>query len=224
VGDRWRAVAALVDRSRRALYLYVRRQDHPVSREEAAAAGRLSRSLAAFHLDKLVDAGLLQARYEAPAGRPRGRGRAPKVYEPVPDDLAITIPERRYQLIAEILADAVAAAPGDAAAHATRLAAQRGEELGARLRQAEATVDLSATLDGLGFDPQPADGERVRLHNCPFHALATRHTELICGINHAFVAGLLRGLAMPELTARLAPAPGSCCVELAPAAAPVAGD
>jgi predicted ArsR family transcriptional regulator len=146
------------------------------------------------------------------------------VYEPVAEDLAITIPERRYQLIAEILADAVAAAPDDAAAHATRLAAQRGEELGARLREAGEKVDLTATLEGLGFDPQPADGERVRLHNCPFHALATRHTELICGINHAFVAGLLRGLAMPELTARLAPTPGSCCVELAPAAAPVAGD
>src|SRR5690606_12882671 len=200
------------------------RQDHPVSREEAAAAGQLSRSLAAFHLDKLVDAGLLQARYEVPAGRPRGRGRAPKVYEPVPDDLAITIPERRYQLIAEILADAVAAAPDDAAGQAARLAAERGEQVGARLRAVEQEADLAATLEGLGFDPQPAEGERVRLRNCPFHALASRHTELICGINHAFVSGLLRGLATPGVTARLAPAPGSCCVELAPAPAPVAGD
>src|SRR3954469_24326431 len=112
--DRWTAVATLADISRRALYDYVRRQDHPVGREEAAEATVMSRGLAAFHLDKLVDAGLLTARYEAPADQPRGRGRAPKLYEAVGDGLAVTIPERRYDLIAEILAEAVAADPGHA--------------------------------------------------------------------------------------------------------------
>src|SRR3954451_12008937 len=111
--DRWGAVATLVDASRRALYDYVRRQEHPVGREEAADATAMSRGLAAFHLDKLVDAGLLTARYEAPADQPRGRGRAPKVYEPLGDGLAVTIPERRYELIADILAEAVT---GDRAA------------------------------------------------------------------------------------------------------------
>ena len=221
MGDRWRAVAALVDRSRRALYFYVRRQDHPVSRDEAAAAGRVSRSLAAFHLDKLVDAGLLQARYEAPADRPRGRGRAPKVYEPVRDDLAITIPERRYQLAAEILADAVAADPADAPAAAAHHARQRGQALGARLRADGREAPLTGVLDELGFEPYRAGAAggagaagRLRLRNCPFHALATRHTELICGINHAFLSGLVEGLAMPDIRARLAPRPGECCVEL----------
>src|SRR5918997_3786565 len=114
MADSWHAVAALVDRSRRALYDYVRRQDHPVGREEAADATAMSRGLAAFHLDKLVDAGLLAARYEAPGDQPRGRGRTPKVYEPLGDGLAVTIPERRYELIAEILADAVAADPSNA--------------------------------------------------------------------------------------------------------------
>src|SRR3954469_2534918 len=106
--DRWTAVATLVDASRRALYDYVRRQDHPVGREEAAEATAMSRGLAAFHLDKLVDVGLLTARSEAPADQPRGRGRAAKVYEPLGDGLAVTIPERHYELIADILADAVA--------------------------------------------------------------------------------------------------------------------
>src|SRR5690349_4479870 len=112
--DRWTAVTALADPSRRALYDYVRRQDHPVSREEAADAAQISRGLAAFHLDKLVEAGLLGARYEPPAGQPRGRGRAPKVYQPVGDGVTVTIPERRYQLMAEILADAVADDPSRA--------------------------------------------------------------------------------------------------------------
>src|SRR5690348_7603634 len=101
----------MADGSRRSLYDYVRHQDHPVSREEAADATGMSRGLVAFHLDKLVEAGLLAARYQPPAGQPRGRGRTPKVYEPAGDGFAVTIPERRYELIAEILADAVAGNP-----------------------------------------------------------------------------------------------------------------
>jgi predicted ArsR family transcriptional regulator len=213
VGDRWRAVAALVDRSRRALYLYVRRQDHPVSREEAARAERVSRGLAAFHLDKLVEAGLLRARYQAPPGQPRRRGRTPKVYEPA-GDLAITVPERRYQLLAEIFADAAAAAPEHAAGvpgHAER----QGRVLGARLRTTGGgPTDLAGVLSGLGFDPRPHPGGRIVLGNCPFQAVAARHTELVCGVNLAFVSGLLQGLDLAGVKARLAPRPPACCVEL----------
>jgi predicted ArsR family transcriptional regulator len=154
-GDRWNAVAALVDRSRRALYDYVRRQDHPVTREEAAEAQGMSRNLTAFHLDKLVESGLLCARYEAPPDQPRGRGRAPKVYEPVGDGVAVTIPERRYELIAEILADAIANDPTHAEEAAHRHALQRGRDLGAQARQTALVCGLNHTfltglLDGIG--------------------------------------------------------------------------
>ncbi|MGH3681112.1 MAG: helix-turn-helix transcriptional regulator, partial [Natronosporangium sp.] len=200
--DRWSAAAALVDSSRRALYDYVRRQDHPVTREEAAGAQHMSRGLAAFHLDKLVDAGLLRSRYQAPTDRPRGRGRAPKVYEPAQDGLAITIPERRYRLIAEILADAVADDPEDAPEAARRQADQRGRDLAATVRAQDPETDLVTVLAGLGFEPRPAATGRLRLHNCPFHALAARHRTLVCGINHAFLTGLVDTLAagvVPEL-------------------------
>ncbi len=208
--DRWTAVTALADPSRQALYDYVRRQGHPVSREEAADAVRMSRGLAAFHLDKLVDAGLLLARYEAPPDQPRGRGRAPKVYEPADDGLAITIPERRYELIAEILADAIADDPAHADAAARRLAQQRGRALGARLRDA----DLLDVLSGLGFEPDRAGGDPVVLRNCPFHMLATRQTALVCGLNHAFLTGIVAGLDVTGTRARLSPRRGACCVEL----------
>jgi predicted ArsR family transcriptional regulator len=222
VPDRWTAVTALVDPSRRALFDYVRRQGHPVSREQAADAVRMSRGLAAFHLDKLVAAGLLHARYQAPANQPRGRGRAPKVYEPTGDDLSVTIPERRYELIAEILADAVAddSAHADEAAH--RYARQRGLFAGAQL--AAAGADLVAALTALGFEPEAtADGRtdghgwRVLLHNCPFHALAARHTTLVCGLNHTFVSALVDGLCATDVQAQLVPRHGACCVELAAA-------
>ena len=211
MADRWTAVSALADPSRRALYDYVRRQSHPVSREEAADAVRISRGLAAFHLDKLVEAGLLRARYQAPPGQPRGRGRAPKVYQAAANGLTITIPERRYELIAEILADAVADDTAHAESAARRRARERGQAIGTGLRGST----LLDALAGLGFEPE--GGEPTVLRNCPFHALAARHTALVCGLNHAFVTGLVEGLDAEGVSARLAPRPGCCCVELAAA-------
>jgi predicted ArsR family transcriptional regulator len=204
--DRWTAVTTLTDPSRRALYDYVRHQDHPVRREEAAEATAMSRGLAAFHLDKLVAVGLLTARYEAPADRPRGRGRAPKVYQPIGDGLSVTLPERRYELIADILAEAVV----DDEVPDT-IAGRRGCALGDQLRHLDG--GLVEVLTGLGFEPGRAD-DLVRLHNCPFHALAARHTALVCGINLAFLGGLLDGLGLAGWQAALVPRPGTCCVEL----------
>jgi predicted ArsR family transcriptional regulator len=212
VGDRWNAVAALVDRSRRALYDYVRRQDHPVSREEAASARHMSRSLAAFHLDRLVQVGLLRARYEAQGRRPRGRGRAPKLYEPAGDGVIVSIPERRYELIAEILADAVVEDPTHAQQAALRISHRRGRDLGKQLR--ETGMELTAALADLGFEPHRQNG-RVLLRNCPFHVLATRQSALVCTLNHAFLTGLVDGLDATEVQPRLAPRAGACCVEFA---------
>jgi predicted ArsR family transcriptional regulator len=215
--DRWTAVVALADASRRTLYEYVRRQDRPVSREEAGDAARMSRGLAAFHLEKLVDAGLLRTGVPATPGGRRGRGRAPKLYEAAGDGLALTIPQRRYELIAEILADAVADDPAHARDAAHRVAAGRGRELGSRLRGTGADGDhLAGALAELGFEPEDADGGAIALRNCPFHALAERQTALVCGLNQAFVAGLLEGLEVRDVRAELAPRPGYCCVELSP--------
>jgi len=207
----WAGVLALADPSRRELYDHVRRAGRPVSREEAAAAAGISRGLAAFHLDKLVEAGLLRARYEAPPDRPRGRGRTPKVYEPTADTVTVTIPQRRYQLIAEILTDAIADDPADAQRAAREHAHRFGQSFGAELRT---RADVRAALDELGFEPEVAAG-RVLLRNCPFHALAARHTALVCGLNHAFVDGLVDGLGATGVRTRLAPHPDRCCVELA---------
>jgi predicted ArsR family transcriptional regulator len=205
------------------LYEYVRRQDHPVTREEAADAQRISRNLAAFHLDKLVEVGLLRATYPAPPGEPRGRGRTPKAYSVTGPDLSLTIPERRYELVGEILADAVAESPDDASAAGLRIARTRGQQIGADLRAAsdgprEDSIEQEVgyacqALAVLGFEPRVVEG-RTRLRNCPFHALAVRQPALICGLNEAFVTGLLAGIGTKRLTARLAPAPGECCVEL----------
>jgi predicted ArsR family transcriptional regulator len=218
-------LAALDDPVRRRLYRYVRGRGRPVTREEAAADAGISRKLAAFHLDKLVDVGLLRARYEAPPDRRSRVGRAPKVYQPSAAEVRVSIPERRYDLLAEVLVDALGRAdPHGAAERAARQAAgARGRDLGGRIRQerrlgrpgAERTMRAAGeALDQLGFETAPGGQGSLLLRNCPFQALAQQAPELVCGINHAFVDGLVRGLGNQTVQVLLAPRPDGCCVEL----------
>jgi predicted ArsR family transcriptional regulator len=216
VSIQWGPLEVLADKTRRALYEHVRRTG-AVTRDQAAGAVGISRGLAAFHLDKLVAAGLLAAAYEAAA--PRRRGRAPKVYRATEDELGFTLPGRRYDLMGEILAEAIDTVPAEAhgAAHGAALQAayRRGREAGGAERQTGGR--LERLLERLGFEPDGQEQETVRLRNCPFQRLAARHTVLICGLNQAFVAGILHGIEATTLRAELAPAAGFCCVRLSPA-------
>src|SRR5947207_11028110 len=134
------ALAALGDEVRSALYRFVRRQNRPVTREEAARAVRISVKLAAFHLDKLVERGLLRAGHEVPQGMRRRVGRAPKRYSVSDLEVSVSLPERRYELVGEILVDSLARAgtePGGGrpAEVARRVAGERGWHLGAGVRE-----------------------------------------------------------------------------------------
>lgn len=219
-----RAIAALEDSLRRGMYAYIRRTRRPVSRDEAAASVGISRKLAAFHLDKLVEAGVLQAHYEA-VGGVRKVGRNPKVYEPSDVDIQVSIPQRHHDILAEILMTAVLAG-GNAEAAALQAAQTRGEREGAALRErthrpgrlgAERALTMAATiLERHGFEPDRTAPNRIRLRNCPFHPLATKAPALVCGINQSFCSGILNGLAATRLEAALTPQPNECCVELHP--------
>lgn len=219
------AVSALEDELRRGMYVFIRRARHPVTRDEAAQSVGISRKLAAFHLDKLVAVGLLRTRTDAP-GRIRTVGRAPKLYEPVPDTVQVSIPERRHELLAEILADAVL---GEDDRHTAREAAfeaagQRGTALGTadrarhrpgRLGTERALTLAAETLEDLGFEPERATPALLLLRNCPFHPVAEKAPDLVCGINHRFLTGYLRGLGATDAAAAvLEPESGSCCVKL----------
>lgn len=221
-----RAVAALEDGLRRDMYAFIRQARRPVTRDEAAESAGISRKLAAFHLDKLVDAGVLTARYEAPGGV-RKVGRTPKVYEPSDMDIQISIPPREHDLLATILVDAVLAGPGDAQDAALTVAHEHGERIGAserarsrpgRLGAERAMTLTSELLQQHGFEPARVNPTCVQLRNCPFHPLAARAPELVCGINHALLTGLLAGLQASTVEAVLEPHTGQCCVELRRAA------
>jgi predicted ArsR family transcriptional regulator len=218
------AVAALSDQLRRRMYGFIRQAHRPVSREEAAETVGISRKLAAFHLDKLVEVGLLQARYE-PVGGIRKVGRTPKVYEPTNTEVHINIPARGHDLLADILIDAALTQnqnkPGPQAA--LRIAHHRGAQLAAtereqarpgRLNAERALTLATAVLTRYGFEPHRVTPTLLQLRNCPFQPLASKAPQLVCGINHAFLTGFLDTLQAPTLTAVPAPRTDECCVEL----------
>jgi len=218
------AVVALRDGPRRAMYAFIRRSRRPVTRDEAAASVGISRKLAAFHLDKLVDAGLLRTRREAGGGVGKV-GRAPKLYEPAGADIRVTIPERRTEILADILMHAVLTESTDENARqaAMRVARHRGEELGTTERERRkpgrlgTERALTLTEDILarhGFEPARESPACVRLLNCPFHPMAALAPDLVCGINHAYLTGMLTGLKAAGVRAVLVPRAGECCVEL----------
>jgi predicted ArsR family transcriptional regulator len=216
----------LNDDIRRRLYHLVRRSGHPVTREEAAEAVTISTKLAAFHLDKLVEGGLLDADFETPTGLRRRVGRAPKRYRPSSVEISLSLPERRYELAGEILVDTLghskgAESPVDTA---RQVAFERGQEIGTsrrlQLRRgrlgAERTMgEASGLLEELGFEPADVNGVLV-LRNCPFHVLAQRDPELVCSLNASFIDGILRGLGNTTVSADLAPQDGLCCVRVRP--------
>lgn len=226
-GVSWSLVGVLAEPTRRAVYDEVRRAAEPVTRDEVAAALDLGRPLAAFHLDKLAEAGLLAVSYARPPGRGgRGAGRPAKRYAVVDDEVSVSVPARRYALAGQILAEAVATAParGDARAHTLAIARTRGEQLGAesgpsagrsRRRALEA---MEERLAALGYEPT-RENEHLVLRNCPFHALVDVAPELVCELNHAFLEGLLAGAGADDrLAGALEPAEQRCCVCIYPRA------
>ncbi|MEU4293606.1 helix-turn-helix domain-containing protein [Kribbella sp. NPDC026596] len=230
-----RAVSVLSDDTRRRMFDFCRRGGRAISRDEAAAEVGISRKLAAFHLERLVDAGLLRTHYERSGGI-RKVGRAPKMYEPAETELQVSIPPRRPDLLAEILLDGILSqddnADGDAEAPdggsggleaARRAAFRHGERVGAEERarsrpgrlSAERALTVSeATLASVGFEPTRPRPGCVRLHSCPFHPLAESQPDAVCGLNHAFLTGMLSGLRATTVHAVLDPKGGECCVEI----------
>jgi predicted ArsR family transcriptional regulator len=219
------AVGALADPLRRRLYQFVTEQDHAVSRDEAAEAVDTSRSAAAFHLDRLVEAGLLETEFRRLSGRVGpGAGRPSKLYRRGSRQIALSLPPRHYDLAADLLASAVtesarSGAPVELALQ--RLAHRRGAELAGRVRQRcgqrpSRATQLRAAVDVLadqGYEPRLVERELV-LANCPFDALVPAHAQAVCSMNLALLEGFARALPEGGFTSRLEPTEGRCCVRL----------
>lgn len=217
LGAQAAGIGTLADETRRALYEYVAAQPEPVGREQAATALGLAMHNVVFHLDRLVAQGLLEVEYRRLSGKTGpGAGRPSKLYRRAADEFSVSLPPRRYDLVGDILAAAVTRAEsGEPMDQAVRECARR-EGLAAAeahdLDRAGVLENLAEILGNQGFEPKVDDDEML-LANCPFHALAQKHTALVCALNQAYVQGAADGIAS-DLAACLEPEPGRCCVRV----------
>ena len=220
------SLAGLGDPIRRALYRYVADRGVPVSRDEAAQAAGISRPLAAYHLDKLVDDGLLEPRYHRRSSRRGpGAGRPAKHYVRADRQLELSLPARDYAALAELLAGAFEAdRSGAAKAALNRAAAALGAELGTEAAGRTAPdgdpdqvlAAVRQVLAARGYEPYQDPDGTIRLRNCPFDRIAAQHRQLVCGANHAMLQALTDQVDgdPPTVRAVLDPQPGRCCVTL----------
>jgi predicted ArsR family transcriptional regulator len=210
------ALRLLDEPARRRLYDWVAGQDEPVGREQAAAATGLSRALATFHLDKLADAGLLEASYRRLTGRVGpGAGRPARVYRRADREFSVTIPERRYANAADLFASALERIGGGGPPTELREAAREmGRRLSsdARRRSRSARTRLIHALEGGAYEPVTDSLGTIRLRNCPFDALTDAHRPLVCGTNLALAEGIAEGAGATGFEPALDAEPGFCCV------------
>lgn len=210
-------IGALAEPIRRALYEYVVSQTEAVSREQAATAVDVPMHTAKFHLDKLVDEGLLETEFRRLSGRSGpGAGRPSKLYLRSEREFAVSLPPRRYDLVGHILASAVERATREGGPLSETMRTEAFEE-GRTLGESAPpdTKDdlsrLSETLTDQGYEAR-VEQDTVLLANCPFDNLAKEHTALVCGLNQDYVQGVAEGLGAEDLQACLEPAEGWCCV------------
>jgi predicted ArsR family transcriptional regulator len=261
-----RGLSTLADPARQSLYAAVSESDEPITRDAAAKAAGISRTLAAYHLDLLVDAGLLGTSFARPDGATGpGAGRPAKHYYRIQQEHTVSVPPRDYELLADLLATAYDDDDQGVVHNALMRAAEvEGRRFGAassgsdgntgsadssngeaerstaadegvaseadRAEVAANTADVPAReasasqrelcdlLEERGYEPSIEDNGSIGLRNCPFHRLSRSHTDLVCGLNHALLGGVLEGRGEDAERAELCPREGRCCVVIRPAA------
>ena len=214
------AVASLGDESRRRLFDFVASAADAVGRDDAAQAVGLARSTASFHLDRLVKDGLLAVEFRKLGGREGpGSGRPAKLYRAAVDEVAASVPDRHYDLAAELLVSAIEDAtsgggsPREALLRAARARGQSAGETAARAAGREPAgatgagpADSAGSPDGAcpfadflagqGYCPADDGGGGLVLLNCPFHRLAAGHADVVCAMNGAFLGGASMALGI----------------------------
>lgn len=217
------AARVLGDPLRRRLYEHVAGSGAEVGRGEAAEALGIQRTLAAHHLDRLADAGLLDVVRRKVSGREGpGSGRPAKLYRRSEREVSLQLPPRDYELAARVLAEAVERHGAEESLHAA------AEEEGRRIGAAAGAGSVMDLLRDRGYEPEPDGGPEtggtdgsphsggIRLRNCPFHGLAGEFPPLACGLNLELLRGMLaahaEGQDRDAPRTRLAPEKGRCCV------------
>jgi predicted ArsR family transcriptional regulator len=216
------SLSSLDDPIRAAIFFHVARSDDPVTRDQAATALAMTRRTAAFHLDKLAEAGLVDVSFKRLTGRTGpGAGRSSKLYRRSGRRFNLAIPASNYELLARLLASVVQETQGVSAArhlepHARAFGAREGaaarKQAGPRPSRKRLLAVLVEELTRLGFEPFADRSGTLRLRNCPYHDMARENTDFVCSMNLALMQGVAAGIDLREVSPSLEPKPGICCV------------
>lgn len=169
VDRRIAGIAALDQPLRRDLYRLLSHAGRWMGRDEAAKELNISRSVAAFHLDKMVESGILETHFARVSGRSGpGAGRPSKLYSPTESEVSASVPDRRYDLAGSLLAAAVteSASSGSpveeclrsvayAAGSETAVHDTNGDMSAGESSQSERLMNL---LSNQGYEPQVVSG------------------------------------------------------------------
>ena len=212
------ALSSLLDPTRRRLHEFVSHAPNPVGRDEAATAVGVSRSSAAFHLDKLVESGLLRTEFRRLRGRAGpGAGRPAKVYRRSRRRFDVAIPPRQHDVLARLLAESIAARGdrthvGAAQTYGRLLGARARRRIPAGASHERVTRCVADVMNELGFEPVPVDDAGLRARNCPFDPLSRRMPSVVCRTSVALVGGVVDGVDAHFLAVNREESPPLCCV------------
>jgi predicted ArsR family transcriptional regulator len=197
---------SLGDPTRRGIFLYARGSGNPVTAAEIAESFGIHPNVARHHLDHLAHDGYLTVATRRPPGRSGpGAGRPSKYYTPTGKEVSLSLPVRRYDLLAALLAKTLAHVdPLVAPVVAEQVGFEYGTALAADLdarpgADREAAVrQIAQTMTATGFDMTlDTSGEHLLTHHCPFGPAARDHPEVVCALDRGMVAGMLAAL-VPE--------------------------
>jgi len=224
LAGRYRTHGALAVASRVRLLDALRASDRPLDARELAAVCGLHVSTVRFHLDVLSEAGLVRSHSEPP----HTRGRPRLLYSPASVGDAAGPKQTGYQSLAMILAAHWAEGPAERARRAERAGWAVAREQGFTPRPSpsltaeESVVQVSGLFAELGFEPELAREGRalqIRLHACPFRAVAQEHPEVVCSMHLGLLRGALAELAAPATVSSMRPfvEPHLCVAHISPA-------
>jgi predicted ArsR family transcriptional regulator len=150
-----------------------------------------------------------------------GAGRPDKLYRQSAREVQVSLPPRRYDVAARLLAESLSAR--NPAKALIEIAGAFGESLGARTRQRvrrrvgarRLLESIAATLQDYGYEPSVTGGQ-LTLRNCPFDPLSQEYRDVVCRMNRAVMDGLVTGLEAGDLTTVFQPKPQAspCCVTI----------
>lgn len=206
--------ASLGDPTRRGIFLAVRGAEAPVTVGDVAASFGLHPNVARHHLDKLVADGWLRVAHRRRGKKSGpGAGRPAKHYEPTAREVSLQFPQRRYELLAELLVrtleriDPIRA--GELAEEVGReYGRQLAADMGVTSHDTNGTISLVVqAMLGLGFETTGSTTDQNLItSSCPFAATADGHQEIVCRLDKGIVRGLAGDVAISvALTPRRTP-------------------